>query len=246
MTSKDQQIQIHQYLLSKRLPIDILLEVQDHFQTQIEGHIQELNISFAEAFSLTQITWQKDFKLVQKSFLSFGKVPRIVKAIQSEVSEKMIKKSIFIAIAVFFFQLLSAKLMMKDYYFMIHGVLYVLMGISILVLILVYIFSSITKQRTRAERYFYNQLLNIFLWYIVLAMFGVFTKLPTNSLKIIYDFVHGINEFSVEYFIAAGISMIFKTAVTIYFYLMLKDRAKSIHDIKNYNFSRLNLTKSGK
>lgn len=104
-------------------------------------------------------------------------------------------------------------------------------------MILIYIFSRINKQRTRAERYFYNQLLNIFLFYILLGMVGGLAKLPTNSFKVIYDFVNNINQFSTEFFFVAVVTILFKTSVTFYFYFMLKDRSRSIKRIKDYQFS---------
>ncbi|WP_313503972.1 hypothetical protein [Kaistella carnis] len=46
MISSTEQTQIRDYLIYKKLPIDILLEVQDHFENQIESLERENNISF--------------------------------------------------------------------------------------------------------------------------------------------------------------------------------------------------------
>lgn len=89
MISSTEQTQIHDYLIYKKLPIDILLEVQDHFENQIESLERENNISFQEAFLLSKMSWEKDFKLVRKSFFSFSHVPRIVKETQKEVTSKL-------------------------------------------------------------------------------------------------------------------------------------------------------------
>lgn len=67
MISSTEQTQIRDYLIYKKLPIDILLEVQDHFENQIESLERENNISFQEAFLLAKMSWEKDFKLVRKS-----------------------------------------------------------------------------------------------------------------------------------------------------------------------------------
>lgn len=233
----DQQIQIRTFLLSKKLPIDVLLEVEDHFTDQVIKLQQNKNISFIEAFLITKNSWENDFKLVKKSVFSFGKVPRIVKSIQKEKTNELIKKSLIIAVAVLLFQLISAKIMLMDHYFIANIIIYLLVGFLILMMLFIYIFSSIQKQRTRAEQYFYNQILNIFLWYIILGIFGVFTKLPTNSFKVIYDYVNGLQEFSTDYFVAATLSIIFKTTITLYFFYMLRDRAKSLRKIKRYQVS---------
>lgn len=234
MIDSTQKSQIRNYLISKNLPTDILLEVQDHIENQIESLYAENNVSFQEAFIDVQVSWQKEFTMVKKSFFSFGKVPRIVKEIQKETNRKFAKKSIIAALLLLIFQLVSAKTLLTDHYFITNILIYLLTGLSIMGVLIIYIFSSIKKQRTRAERYFYNQLLNIFLCYILLGIFGTFTRLPTNSFKVIHDFVNGIHEFSAEYFVAAIVSILFKTAVTFYFFFMLTDRAKSIRKIRNY------------
>ena len=234
MISPAEKIQIRSFLLSKKLPIDILLEVQDHFEDQVDTLREEKDMLFQEAFLLTQTSWAPDLRLVKKSFFSFGRVPNIVKEIQKKTQEKLIMKSSVISVILLFSQLLTARLMVHEYYLLINMFIYLLIGLLILEMTLVYIFSKMDKKRTRAELYFNNQLLNIFLFYIILGMFGVFTKLPTNFFKVIYDSVNGINEFSVNYFYAALVSTLFERGVTFYLYFMLKDRSRSIHQIKAY------------
>jgi hypothetical protein len=49
MITETQLTEIRNYLLSKKLPIDILIEVNDHFISQIQICRDE-NLSFEEAF----------------------------------------------------------------------------------------------------------------------------------------------------------------------------------------------------
>ena len=239
MISPTEKLQIHNYLLSKQLPIDVLMEVSDHFEIQLKSLEQEKDISFNEAFILTQKAWEKDFRLVRKSFFSFGKVPVIVKEIQKETNRRLFKKSLLIAVITFLFQFITGKFLIEEYYYLFNVVIYALVNVLILGMISFYIFSRNNQQRTRAENYYYNQIINIFLMYILLGAFGAFTKLPTNSFKVIYDFVQGINSFSAEYYMAAVASTVFKTATTFYLLLMLDDRAKSIRKIKEYQSSSI-------
>lgn len=234
MISETHQLQIRQYLSSRRLPFDILLEVQDHFENQIEAHLKEPNISFAEAFSLTKISWQKDFKMVRKSLFSFGRVPRIVKAIQVEVSRKMLSKAFAVALCLLLAHLFLAKFIPLESFVLVSVIIFATLGAFILGLILTYIFSSINQRRTRPEKYFYNQLHKIFLAYILLGIFGAFTKLPTNSFVVIYDLGKGLGSYSSALYLAATVSMLFQTSTTFYFYLMLRDRARSIKGIRRY------------
>jgi len=53
MTS-EQQSQIREYLLSRNLPIDLLMEVQDHFMTQI-AELQKQELTFEQAFKKTKL-----------------------------------------------------------------------------------------------------------------------------------------------------------------------------------------------
>ena len=50
MFTETQITEIRNYLLSKKLPIDILIEVNDHFISQISDLQREENLGFEEAF----------------------------------------------------------------------------------------------------------------------------------------------------------------------------------------------------
>ena len=53
-----QLTEIRNYLLSKKLPIDLLLEVKDHFISQILELEKEENLSFKDAFEKTKNDWK--------------------------------------------------------------------------------------------------------------------------------------------------------------------------------------------
>lgn len=234
MISSSQKIQVHNYLQIQKLPIDVLLEIRDHFEQQIESLQIEHNITFEEAFLRTKIAWKPDFRLVKKSFFSFGKVPRIVKDIQKETQKKILTKSLTIAIFIKALQFITAKFLQHEYYILIAGIIYILVGMVTLWMIIAYLFSKLKQNRTRAERYYYTQILNIFLISIVLGIFGVFTKLPINSFAIVYDFINGIHAYPAQYFMAATVSSLFKTGVAFYLFFMFMDREESIRKIKSY------------
>ena len=62
MFTETQITEIRNYLLSKKLPIDILIEVNDHFISQISDLQREENLGFEEAFEKTKLTWDKELK----------------------------------------------------------------------------------------------------------------------------------------------------------------------------------------
>ena len=63
MITKEQNIEITKFLLSKKLPIDLLLEVKDHFISQILDLEKEENFSFKDAFEKTKNDWKDELKL---------------------------------------------------------------------------------------------------------------------------------------------------------------------------------------
>lgn len=60
MITETQLTEIRNYLLSKKLPIDILIEVNDHFISQISDLQKEENMSFEEAFEKTKENWKEE------------------------------------------------------------------------------------------------------------------------------------------------------------------------------------------
>ncbi|MGS0747895.1 hypothetical protein [Halpernia sp. GG3] len=69
--SELEQNKIRDYLLSKKLPIDILIEVQDHFISQISDLEKEENLGFKDTFEKTKENWKKDLTF-SKPFYKIG------------------------------------------------------------------------------------------------------------------------------------------------------------------------------
>ena len=63
MITKTQLKEIRNYLFSKKLPIDILIEVNDHFVSQILDLQREENLSFEEAFEKTKLSWKQELSI---------------------------------------------------------------------------------------------------------------------------------------------------------------------------------------
>ena len=60
MITEPQLIDIRNYLLAKKLPIDILIEVNDHFISQISDLQRDENLSFDEAFEKVKENWKEE------------------------------------------------------------------------------------------------------------------------------------------------------------------------------------------
>ncbi|PQA92276.1 hypothetical protein B0A69_14595 [Chryseobacterium shigense] len=89
MMTATQEIEIKQYLISKKLDHELLLEIKDHFILQITHLMEDHNISFQEAFLQTQMNWKYELEMVRADILSVRKVSRIEKHILQNRFRKM-------------------------------------------------------------------------------------------------------------------------------------------------------------
>ncbi|PJJ68277.1 hypothetical protein [Chryseobacterium geocarposphaerae] len=97
---------IRDYLIFQKLPLDILLEVEDHMASQVLNIQKNENISFDEAFLKTQKLWESEFKMTTYSAFYSEKIPVIVKKIVKAKYNKILKKSVLYALISFGINLL--------------------------------------------------------------------------------------------------------------------------------------------
>ena len=238
MITETQRKEIRQYLTTKNLPSDVIIEVEDHFASQIENFEFERNNTFQQAFYKTKLIWMGDFQMVRKSLISFGKVPRIMRDIHIATTKILAKNALIYSCGIMSIGLLSARIFNEITYFMVTLGIFALISTSTFIMIIVFLLSRIKKQRTRSEKYFYNQILNIFLIYLVYSLFDPLTRLPTNPFKIIHVFENGGADYSVSIFLLVLFQSIVALGFTIYLFLMMNDRARSIYRIKKFQIAK--------
>lgn len=103
-----QLAQIRNYLLDKKLPIDILMEVQDHFISQI-NHLQiSENLNFEEAFGKTKNSWQDELKPYWDGGWDLLDKNNMVRKFERMMLWATLKKSIFYAMAALAILVISA------------------------------------------------------------------------------------------------------------------------------------------
>lgn len=102
MISSEEKLQVENYLIWKKLPLDILLEVKDHMISQIEDCMNDERISFEKAFSRVELSWRGSFSLT-KYWMFYGndKIPLIVKKILKEKYYQIFKKAFVFALISF-------------------------------------------------------------------------------------------------------------------------------------------------
>lgn len=111
MINTAQEIEIVQYLISKKLEKKLLLEIKDHFMLQIAGVMEDHQTDFEEAFLQTKMNWKNELELVKADLLSKRKMTRIEKDILQTRFKKM---SVY---ALVFSLVFSGLLYMKPYLF---------------------------------------------------------------------------------------------------------------------------------
>lgn len=94
----EQKNEIRQYLLSKKLPVDLLMEVEDHFISQINEVQAKKNLSFDDAFNVAIISWYDDLKLSWDGNWSLEDTSVLIKKSTRQKLYPILKKSFVAAV----------------------------------------------------------------------------------------------------------------------------------------------------
>ena len=94
MITEPQLTEIRNYLLAKKLPIDILIEVNDHFVSQILDLQREENLGFEEAFEKTKLSWDKELKPYYKGDWDLQDKSKLLRTINKNNFYSLAKKSL--------------------------------------------------------------------------------------------------------------------------------------------------------
>lgn len=107
---------IRTYLLSKNLPIDLLVEVQDHLLSQID-ELQKGNMNFVEAFKTVKNSWFTELRF-SKYKIQFDLNDRTYfeKKIKEELQIGILKKSFAVTFMLAIFVIISAQILSADYF----------------------------------------------------------------------------------------------------------------------------------
>ena len=94
MITEIQLTEIRNYLLAKKLPIDILIEVNDHFVSQILDIQREENLGFEQAFEKTKLSWDKELKPYYKGDWDLQDKSKLLRTIYKNNFYSLAKKSL--------------------------------------------------------------------------------------------------------------------------------------------------------
>ena len=114
MLTKTHETEIRNYLLSKKLPIDLLIEVQDHFISQITELLSAENLCFNEAFNKTKHVWTDEFCVETPWYIVANrKAAAITKfeiRMRRDLQMETLKKSFLFSIIAFVLLFLAASI----------------------------------------------------------------------------------------------------------------------------------------
>lgn len=153
--TNEQTAEIRNYLMSKKLQQDLLVEVEDHFVSQISQFIDNKNICFQEAFLETKILWTGELRMVRADLFSFKKIAAFEKKIVDRRFNLIILKSAAIAIC-----LMPMNIILPG-----SGVI---SQLSLLAMVLMILGVSLIKKRIKFSQFlflnFHPLMLKIFLF----------------------------------------------------------------------------------
>ena len=116
MLNESQLAEIRKYLLTKKLPIDILLEVQDHFIAQISSIQQDENLEFQKAFAKVKESWRKELTLSWKGEISLMDSTDFMRKMRKRIIYADIKQAAVFAIPYIIFLFIYANVT-NQYFF---------------------------------------------------------------------------------------------------------------------------------
>lgn len=105
--TKEQKNEVRNYFLAKKLPIDLMMEVEDHFVSQINDLQLEKNLSFDDAFNAAIISWHDDLKLFWDGNWSLEKTSTLIKKSTQQKLFAILKKSAIIGVLSYVVMVLS-------------------------------------------------------------------------------------------------------------------------------------------
>lgn len=111
-----QLTQIRNYLLERKLPLDILLEVQDHFVSQINDLQKEENLSFDEALTKTKNSWQNELKPYWDGELDLQNRSKLLRNINRNNFWMLTKKSTLYAAPIIIFLFALTQVLTVDFF----------------------------------------------------------------------------------------------------------------------------------
>lgn len=198
MITKPQLTEIRNYLLSKKLPIDILIEVNDHFISQISDLQRDENLSFEEAFEKVKDNWKEELRVVYPWYVlnktDYVEQTIFEKKIKQQNDKEIIKTSIYVTLFVIFIYFISLFQLDYSKFKIIHRLLIIFIGaFGILP-----VFTNLIMNRFMYTEKYKNYKFSVFQWRTI-ASFSIvyFILLYVKPIDTVFKNIHVLH-FSIE------------------------------------------------
>ena len=155
MITKQQESEIRNYLLSKKLPIDILIEVNDHFVSQISDLQREENLSFEEAFEKSKENWKEELKTTVPFYVLANKDKRAITKFEKKIRKIDNYNVLKISLVISFFHL-SLFFILSNFYDVknLRTYFFIFIIFPVLTIVYNYIFNSFAyKEKFKEIRF---------------------------------------------------------------------------------------------
>jgi hypothetical protein len=198
MITEIQLTEIRNYLLSKKLPIDILIEVNDHFISQISDLQRDENLSFEEAFEKVKDNWKEELRVVYPWYVlnktDYVEQTIFEKKIKQQNDKEIIKTSIYVTLFVIFIYFISLFQLDYSKFKIIHRLLIIFIGaFGILP-----VFTNLIMNRFMYTEKYKNYKFSVFQWRTI-ASFSIvyFILLYVKPIDTVFKNIHVLH-FSIE------------------------------------------------
>ncbi|MDV3798141.1 hypothetical protein CMU10_08145 [Elizabethkingia anophelis] len=231
MNTLSQNNPIRQYLLAKKIPWDIMLEVEDHIHTQVQDLEISKNLTYEEAFLEVQLLWKKDLKIDRPALTTYNEflATPFVRKIYWQKRKSVIFRSVGFALCVLMLLILAAKGLDISSFRIVFMVIVIL---STFIPVLYYIrYFRVFRFTDKFANKFTVYQREFIVWNFILGGFNFFWI----SRKQIPDFYQLLNAHKVEdtlytYFIFAF--LLFWLGMACYCLLFSQRFVKSVRQIK--------------
>lgn len=233
MISAEQKLEIEKYLISKKLPIDILLEVKDHIISQVEEIKKDENLEFHLAFDSVKNAWQDELEMKSNYFLNI-KAPNFVYRIMVESDKKVLKKSLCIVLII---QLLMAIFILKISNKEQFNWFYLIINLSLFIIpISIFVFNfrnlNFFKIKKRTLQYsIYQRNLTDYIAFITFLNSTIFDS--SKSSERIFNLFHGQDLSSKSSWILFVLIFIMQTMM-VFTNINLFQHSKTVNHIRKY------------
>jgi hypothetical protein len=187
MITEIQLTEIRNYLLSKKLPIDILIEVNDHFISQISDLQRDENLSFEEAFEKVKDNWKEELRVVYPWYVlnktDYVEQTIFEKKIKQQNDKEIIKTSIYVTLFVIFIYFISLFQLDYSKFKIIHRLLIIFIGaFGILP-----VFTNLIMNRFMYTEKYKNYKFSVFQWRTIASFSIVYLFSTSTSFQSLFS-----------------------------------------------------------